>query len=445
MSIGSLTIINSDGSLDDMLGGSFRDGRVNCFIVQRGEVDTVINIGEFIIETIENNDDDSITLKLADKLVLLDKNTPNNYFPATIPFSDVANTPQPIAIGTCFQVPVVMFDKLQNRYQLHQGATVFNAGVTVRDRLSPLTLNVDYTIESPIAETGGIGYNLNSPADGVVTVQIAGSTVEYQGTTGLNTKWFNTFCKYLLVDLGGLPVSDFDHWSADQVHNNFGFRYGRWIEEPENIRELLDSVCDAHCGYHQQKNDGKIHFDWLKAPSSTDTATLTCTEANIEGGVKIEIDTAPGLSDTVVNGRNYHVFSWEEIKNIGSPVTAERKQWAIREYRYKKTSTTTTSGGNAFDDTYAHARNGCPLKLYSTNPNDAEAFIQHLESLYALQRKFYTFTVIFDDLNQFANLSLGDIVMLRYRRYDLMPGKKLTIVRIEMDITQRKIKIKAWG
>lgn len=444
MSINAMTLINIDGFFDKLLDGDYRDARVKCKIHKKDEpFSSAIDAGQFVVENVINNDDKSINVVLADKLVLLDKNTPNKYFPDTIPFADVAGTPQPIAIGTCFQVPVVLFDEKNNRYQVHQDAPVYNAGV-VRDRLSLFNPVTDFTIESPIAETGGVGYNLNSPADGVVTVQMAGAAVEYQADTNRNSKFFNAFAKYLIVDLARMPSSDFDYDSANAVQNNFKFKYGKWISSPENMRDILDEICNAHCGYHQQKADGKIHFDWLKAPGSKPPA-LEINEMNISSSVQISIDTSPGLSDTVDNGKQYHVFTWEDIKNIGAPVTIEQKHMAMREYRYRHTSNTTTSGGNAFNDTYDHARNGCPIKAASTNPANGVALVNHLEQLYSVQRKFYQFTYISKNLLENIDINLGDEIILRHTRYGLENGKQLVITAIESEILSEKIKITAWG
>jgi len=131
---------------------------------------------------------------------------------------------------------------------------------------------------------------------------------------------------------------------------------------------------------------------------------------------------------------------------VASGVSQSDKDKVTREFQSYYRSPTTTGGGDAFDDSYAHARNGEYIKTYGANANKITQLITHLEELYATKRHNYEFTINVSDLLTAMTMNIGETIEVIYPRWGLEAGKNLIIKKIEYnDLLKRKIKITGWG
>lgn len=444
-SVGDLWLFNESlteqgkgpGRYDDLLLNQSRDATIEYFIVNDGDdFSTASEKGVWLIDSVKNPDENHIVISVVDKLAKLDKNTTHEYFDKSLPFTENRLQPRPIFVGYCNQVPIPLVDDANNRFEMHQESTVSNV-VSVSDSADPFSYPADYS-KGVLAATGGYGVDLTNPFTGVVTLNGVGAL---QG--GVATSLYLRFARYLLEDIGGLDVSDIDTTSLANINTGWSFmQYGVYIPSGQSIREIIEHSMVGHCGYVYQKNNGDIYFDWVKKPDVT--ADHVLDEINIESqGIRIKLDRAAGLSDTAWSRRNWHVFTYEEIKDVG--ISENLKKQASSEYVYKYTSSVTTGGGDVFHDTYEHARNGEPIRTLNTKSDDHEKLIDHLEDLYDVERHFYEFERLSPSASEALDYELGETMELNDPRF-FPSGKNTLVTKIEgEDMLSNIVGFETWG
>lgn len=429
---------DAPGRYDDLLLGQSRDSKLEYFIVNDGnEFSSATKVGEYLIDSVSNPASNYIVVTVVDKLTKIDKNTEHLYFDNALPFVDNREQPRPIVIGRCNQMPLTLIDDVNNRYEVHFESTVNNL-IDVYDTADVFVYPVDYS-KGTDAE-GGYGVDLANPVSttGVITAHCNGG--EYSSNS---TRTFNIFCPYLLVTIGGMDAGDINTTSLSAVHSEWNFKYCAFIPNGQNIRQILEQAMLGHCGYVYQNNDGEITFDWVKPPAVT--ADHELNSINIESnGIKIKLDNAQGLSDGVAWRKNWHVFSYSEVKDVG--ITEEERQIATKEFVYYYRSSTTTSGSPTFHDTYAHARHGDYIQTLIDATNDGVNLITHLEDeLYDVERHFYEFGRLSASPLESLAIQLGETIQLNDPRF-FPSGKNTLITRIEgKSMLSNIIEFETWG
>lgn len=432
----ALRTLDGAGTYDDFVNIA-RDTAIELFVcpVTRGESDYSgwEKVGEYHLDRARNSGDNYIVMSLQTKLVLMDKNTEHKYYSDTLQYVPNREMPRPIFLGLCYNIPGILVDDIDNKYEFHDENNVANI-LRAYDDYDVYSEGVDFT-EGSIAATGGYGIDLASPAVGKITAYGVGAIY-----SGSNTGLTSTFYLKLLTSYASISLSDIDSPSLSDIATEFDGRFGVYITDPQNVREIIEQTNVAHCGYTYINQSGQIAFNWLQEPAVT--ADYDANEYDVVIG-DIYPDGAPGLSDSVASEKNWHVFT---DGDVAGSVSQSDKDKVTREFQSLYTSTTTTGGGTAFDDFYAHARNGYYIKTLAANATKIKDLITHLETLYASKRQFYEFELLVDDLPTAMKMNIGETIKLTWPRWGLESGKNLLITKIEYnDILNRRIKITGWG
>jgi len=434
----SQSINNTAGQYDDLLD-MLRDTEVELFVAEidgkgESEYSDWVKVGEYLVDRVRNSGDNHIVISLLTKLVLMDRNTETQYFDSALVYAPNQNQPRPICLGLTYNAPGKLVDDTTNEWEFHDENTIGNV-IYAYDDYDVFNEGVDF-VEGAIAATGGYGINLSSPAAGKITALVNGG--KYSGNT---TNLINRMIPKLLIDYSGIDISDIDTTSVDDINTEWDGRCGVYISTPTNVRDIVENLNIAHCGYTKINSSGQISFDWLKEP--TGTAAYEIDEYYIAEGVTIEPDGAPGLSDGVASNRNWHVFT---DGDVAPSVAQDEKDLVTQAYQNYYRSSTTTGGGSAFDDYYAHARNGCYIGTLSSNASKTEDLITHLETIYATKKQLYTFDIIVHDLVTAMQMNIGDELKITWPRFGLDAGKNVIIKKIIYnDILNRRLKVTGWG
>ena len=430
-------VFANDGIYDELLNNPVRDQSVIIEVIEEGAAySTAVQVGEFIIDNVTNKDDDSITIKLATKLSLLDRNTIHSYFPATLPFVNNQEQPIPIAIGEVTQVAMPVVDDVQNRYHLTPDPVVGTVKF-VKDRADPLVLTTGYTIVD-IAETGGSGINLANNPNGTITASYIADDWE-----GISTKAADGFVGKLVIENLGIAHVNIDLVSLFDIDDELLYSYGIYIKTGTNVKQILDSLAVSYCGFHYQANNGKIVFDWMRAPSVT--ATTDIDSIGLASGIKVSIDTAPGLSDAVTSKKNWHVFGYDDVRDIDG-LSEDDKQIVSSEFVNNVRADTTLNNQATYHQSYAHARNGDYINTLSVNVHGATGLLSQQATLYDDARYFYDFDFLSDDVMTLLELELNDTIKLTHNRYGLDAGKNMRLVKIKIkDILKNESQLVGWA
>lgn len=432
---------NNDGKgkYDDLVNVE-RDTAVELFVCEidaDGYSDYAdwTKVGELHIDRARNRGDNLISIKLNSKLVKMEKNTENQYYSDTLVYSNNRSQSRPICIGICENVPGKLVDDTTNEYEFHDEDVIQNL-FSAYDDFDAFSYPADYS-KGSIASTGGYGINLGSPAVGKVTARI--NAAKY---SGLLTNIFSKFILKILVDYASIPLLDIDESSLNSVHSEWLNWYGIYIDQPTNVRQIVEEANISHCGYSYINQSGQIAFGWLKEPSGTPDYEIS--EYYISSkGVDVDTDGAPGLSDAIASERNWHVFT---DGDVALSVSQSDKDKVTQKYQSYYRSPTTTSGSDAFDDFYAHARNGCHIGTLGADATRSQSLITHLENLFAVERKLCSFEIVVSDLLIAMQMNIGEEIRITWPRHGLDSGKDLIIKDIDYsNLMKRKIKIIGWG
>jgi len=448
--VGSFTLANETGRYDELIDLKIRDARIVFKIVDEdASYDTAVQVGEYLIDQFKNNGDTEVVLSMTDKIALLDKNTVHSFFPETLPFVNNRKVAQPIPLGYVYQADIPVVDGSTGKYQCIPeyfsvvDAAIFNANHAIRDRADPFVVTTDYVALFDIAPVElAIGIDLVNAPDGTITADYLGFRYDRSGTP-IFPNLFNGFIGKLLVESGGFDAADIDFISAATLQTALGYNYGYYVKTPTNIKSILDAAVASHGGFYYQNNDGKIVFDYLQEPDVT--STFDINSINQKTGISVEMDLAPGLSDTVNARKNVYVFSYDDVRDVGG-LSEEDKQAASREYAIQAKSPVTLAGNRAFDEAYAHARNGYEIPTILVNQADADGLVTQLEDLYGQVRKIYTVKYEEDNVLNMLQRELNETINIKHNRFGLDAGKNLRIISIKIsDISKNQIEIRAWG
>src|SRR5690606_5249542 len=146
-------------------------------------------------------------------------------------------------------------------------------------------------------------------------------------------------------------------------------------------------------------------------------------------------DPMEGLTTHVAYRRNWHVFG-DRSELANDPVDVPLS--FVREVTRKHRRLVTT--GAPLAPAYRKAELQEPLETLLDHPADAAACADHMASLAAVERAFYTILVPDGTLYE-----LAECWTLKYPRYGLDEGIPCIVVEILEDPVTREAEITLWG
>lgn len=430
---GALEIANGNGDLDYFAHLSWSGRRI---VVKAGLPGFRYADYAVVFDGLCNNiemDDAIITLTISDKGLQFDKEIIGTSYAGTGGLegsTDLAGRLKPLAYGKCFNVEPVLVDALNLIYQVHNGQTqavnaVFDAGVA-------LTFDADYpsiAAATPIAgkyatclATGHI--KLGSTPAGRITLNLegdkAGGYVSKVGDVCLRIV-------QTLYEEESLSLDDIDTAAWSALNSALSGDVGIYITERRTLRQLLDELLNPLAAYWQFSRFGLFSAAYIE---TNRTPTITIDDDMIgTAGAQISNVMAPAWRISVAYAPVWTVQAEDELAG-GAP--AAHRSFVGAEYRF------TTSENRSL-----RTQNIKPLeRTFYTNladKSDADALLERLVRIYAVERKLYQLTV-YDMAFRIGN---GDIVRFKYPRFSI--DAEMIVVSTSYDAETAATTLELWG
>lgn len=409
--VSNIILCNADGELD-----GFEDEEFIDFQISEDVDGTTTDLAYGLIDRAFLSGD-VLKIKLKDATKQLDKPIQDNLFPATVPvLSGIGNRdtyalegmPKPLCVANIARLcKPVLVNRSNNEYMLHD-EDVFNV-VEVFDR----GVSVSFT------QVDG-GFYLAADNDGQVTADVRGQETADDSS---RLKSFNEIMEYFLDTRESISYSSSD---CDTINTDKGYNYSYYQDNQTNrtIREVLKLFCDSHTGWFYTDETGVLRFGYLDEPAVS--ADVEISQYQVIGNWNNFDDTASNLSAVMGGGKNFFVYSEDEI---AASVGDEDTITFTVPYRLE------AEGANTLDSFYTST--GIAQETMIGTPN-AQSEADHVTSLYSQKRKFYTF-----DSSVIADI--GDTVELTHPRYGLSGGVNLLCVGKEIDFINMTYRLTLWG
>jgi hypothetical protein len=427
-SIGYIEINNTDGSLDYWFSQTWRDRTV---VLKRGlatvaynDHDTVVRA---IIDGILSPDWHTIRLVLRDKSALLDVPLQTQLYNA-LPFAPgLEGTPRPVCFGDCFGVPLTLVDAALLDYEVNDGPYVTIDQVT--DQGVVLTENNQWT-ESP--ESGVFGVRrLTNPA-GKQVCQVRGT-----GTGSVVIENLDDVIDFLLARTE-VPLTDVNHYSVDALQAAANYQLAYWGRDSATVAQVMTMVMDSFCGWWYFDRLGELRVDRLKTPVATPAVELN--SINLIGDIRIQLDTAQGLSDGIGVRKNWSPHSESEIALSLLVIGATDLPDAER----LRQPFTVIRGVNTLHPTYSASVGADPIPTLISNSTDGTSEINRITELFEQENYFYFCAAAIEGALAYE-LEPGETALLEFDRFGLTEGKTLLVTEVETDLLSSVVKLKLWG
>ena len=247
-----------------------------------------------------------------------------------------------------------------------------------------------------------------------------------------------------LLARAGISSDKIDTDSLDEIRTDRPWAVAYFADGAVTIAEVMQQVLDSIYGWHYITPDNRIAFGFLRPPEEADASVLTITEANLDGGIEVSADLAPGLSTTVSGARNWYRYGPGELADA---VTDADRALLTADYRIRCTATDPVGQ-------YLGRRQGASVSRQSeagiatllTDGTDIQAAADYLAELYpeGVVRKWYRIPVLLSDA-QMAALKPGQKITLQRDRYGCDAGRALRFLDITARDGDGTAVLLAWG
>lgn len=406
--VGSIELINSDRKLDYL---AYEDQKDKVVLVRAGWDDLPIGesvvIARGLVSKVEMVGEDLIRIVVADATKEIDKPIQT----VTIPSGQLAGQKYPVTVGRVLQVPSIQTGSPDLKFSYSDGA-VIDIGIA---GLAPAPQVVSEVRDSGVLLTNGTQWNtlntspdfgvvLNQATSGRVTALVVGEGPEF--STIFNARIRNVI--YTTLFRAGFSAARAlpENLSSLQL-SNLGF-IGKFANEGESCSQVMDEIADSVGGWWLIDSDGVFDIGRLQMPSGD--PDLYVTKATLRSEIQYDPDLAPGLSDSLLAGRNVQPLS--ENEQAGSVRdTAEgalqRREFRIQSYFSVHSSYAAAIASRASSRDRGERQVGMPTLWQSL----AAAELSHRASLYSGPRGFYRFQVVMQP-DRIAALKLHSVIRL---------------------------------
>lgn len=443
--VGSIELVNTDGELDAWALSRVRGATVRVYLGPDGvPLPAMARVARAVLDGVETVGESLVRLLLRDAGAELDVPVQTARFTTALQLGRL----RPLLFGRCASVPA-----LQTSVDLHFTVHDTTAGSTagglsyvseVTDRGAVLTNGVQWT-----TSIGGenVGFQLLQATVGRITCFAAGPSREFGVFQPSRVNWFIDALLSLRL---GWPQSRIDMAGLAALSTETNAVLGRYVDSSVTYGQLCTEVADSLSGWWWIDFDGVFRIERWRSPAGTPVLELDATAW--EGELSVAFDKAPGLADSVLATRNWHVHAPTELADSVRDTAAGVA--LTRPYR--------TSVTFAVADDYADARgavgadrldnvnsgagvsrpeaeSGMPT-LLASGANEAA----HRATLYGVARYTYTVKALVDAM-QAVQLYPGDVVSLTDERYGLGDGLLTRIVSVEFNLGDAAADLVLWG
>lgn len=300
--LGDIELTNTDGGLDALVFTDLRDHPVWVYLGRDDQpFEDFVLVGKSIVERVETTGESAVRIVLADLAARFARAVSQTVYTG----GNQAGRTRPVTLGTPLSVPALATDIVNLRFATHYDAgaevlTVYDRGVA----LTPTTQWITYET-SP-----NFGFELQQSTAGRITANTQCDRINASYGYGALPNVVPALLAVgdALPGLGGGIGTDLE---ALQDELGEGFEIGYWIDGSVTFSAVLDDIADSFGGYWFVDLTGDLRMGRLSLPAGD--PVLALTDVELAGEVTVRFDTAPGLSDVITGGRNWHVHTPDEL------------------------------------------------------------------------------------------------------------------------------------
>lgn len=428
-SIGFIDFDNTDGALDEWLTETWRDRGV---VLKRGlataEYDEFALVARAVVDRISSPDWHTIRLTLRDKGALLDVPLQQSRYGELTFAPSLQDTPRPVLIGDCEGVPLLCVDTALLNYDIHDGT--FEGVDQVTDQGVVLSEGGQWQI----ATTPGVYgiKRLTNPA-GKQVCQARGAI-----SGSVLIERLRDVVNYALDRSDVIETTEVDPYSVDSLDTDTAYTYCYYGRDNTTVGQFLTQLLDSCCGWWYFDRLGLLRVDRLKDP--TGTATVELSDVNLIGDIRVSLDEARGLSDSIGCVRNW---SPHNDTDIAGSVMAGGSSELIRAERLKAPQRV-RKGAATLHQSYGHAVGAEPIPTLLSNETNGQQEADRITALYQDERYFYTCAAALEGALAYE-LEPGDIVSLESDRFGLTTAKNLLVISVTTNLLSSVVQLVLWG
>lgn len=439
--IGTLTLYNQDGILDNIAQNYAVDGR--SITVKLGIKDGRYDEFGVVFSGLTanwNDDESEVKIVVRDAAYQTDIPLQSVSYGGTggaDGTSNNAGAPKPLTFGFVRNITPILINPGNFTYQFHSRQA---QGVTaVYDGGSALTATADYATYADLAAASvASGSYATCLALGLIRLGVAPTrsvTMDAQGdAVGGYVSRAGAIARRILTDFGGIPLASIGAgFVALDISDNNGIG---WYSQSagQTVNDAVNEVMGGVVAYWGNTRVGTFDAGRMAEPDagniigdfdSIDILDIEQTE------LPSEID--PPIWNRVVGyQRNWTV---QGNNDVAPAVSATQKQFLAEEYRY------VTSSDSSIKADYLLAQSPSALPLLYDDQSAAQARADNLLALYKVRRQFLTVTF----KRQPHLMDLGDTIRITWPRFGLAAGKAFLIVGIREECQSQRCSVTLWG
>lgn len=396
-SVGSIDLINADGSLDAMFTAHVfgRPARLYLGDVAWSRNDfrpVLVGASQAI-----SGKGPSLSLQIADASNKLNKPIQS----ATISTGPSTGRLKPLCFGTCFNVSPVLLDAGAHSYQVHDGPVTTISAVRVDGGAVAFTPNL-------AAGT----FTLATAANGTVTADVTGASGVGSSAADL--------IRHIAQNRGGLPNDqlDLDAFAALNALNNAPLNL--YISERRNIIDVLDEIAASIGAWWRYDTANRLTVGRLDQPGGTPAVSLVADDIAF-GGLSVT-----GTLEPLGQVRLGYRRNWTPQRDsVGSGANeSQRSEYSDSEKLLSKESPSTLAA-------WPQAERPDARSTLLVNSADADAEATRLLALYSAPRLLLSLTT------QSApwGLSPGDCLHITHSRYGMSDGRLARVLGVRVSLT----------
>lgn len=431
--VGSIDLDNTDGALDSWLAEEWRDRIVT---IKRGLATSAYSaldlIAYAVVDRVSMPDLYTLRIGLRDKGALLDVALQTAVYGVIASVPTLEGTHKPILIGECEGVPLTLVHGTNLDYDVNDEALFALDEVT--DQGVILTEGAQW--EDGAGSVYGVR-RLTNPAGKQVCkargCAKAGPTLIEQLPDVLDE----------LLSRSPVSTSDQHATSADDLDTATSYKLCYFGRDGTTISNVLTQVMDSFTGWWFFDRLGLLKVGRLLDPGTYDpldpeyAGLIQLDDITIVGGIRIRLDEARGLSDSVAAERNWSPHKEGEIAGYVHATAPDRAARIAGEYQVRK-------GVNTLHGTYAQAVDAPPIKTLLSDEADGQTEADRITDLYSTERYFYDLTAALEGSDAYE-LEPGNVVVLTSDRYGLSAGKALVVVSVRTNLMSSLVQLTLWG
>jgi len=375
-----------------------------------------VDVARFALDRIETLDDGRKALHLRDAHDDLDEPAnPGQFLPA---ISALAWRTQPMVIGAVASIPYLGANSDGSVGWLADAPLAHVSAVLDRgDPMEPGTWSLASDGQQILVEQPPVG-----------PVVVDASSIG----PGMQPASLQEALHELFDRIGKAAWSSADAAAIDTATGYAGI--GFYAGDRVTVREALAAILPSYGAWWWQDADGTLRFARVVDPETVAPAFELDGAELADDLVRIP-DEAPNLSRRMAYQPNARVLGAGELVTDLVDVPVWRRNELTSPWRGQAYS------GVALSPRYAHADSNPPLVSVFWRPQDAQAEINRVCSLYAQARAFYQVRLIDLDLAP----KPGQVCRLTYPRYGLEAGRRVLVRSVERNPVTGEVAMTLWG